>query len=438
MQIFQIYAAAAGGLLALIIILQSLSALRDWLQEQLAPFVLRILVYPFFLGRHLILGPCTRFSVVVHALYWAATVFCILYKTSTASEISIRVGNLSLINAIPLYAAVHLSMLADALRMSLPNLRHVHGSVGLMTGALATAHVGLSATTGTKGLIDSPVQIFGLAVSPLLHVVWQRLILVQAIAALVLLLLLSIRPLRRPLYELFLRSHQGLAIFFQYAAWRHTQGTKLPIRIWIYLSVAAFASSALLQILQLLYRNLSMSQGSGRASLTKLRPKRSKDNYSGKDTLFIDITVPRAWNVRAGQYVNLWMPFFSLRSMFQSHPYMIVYWTEGTSLSLCFLVEAQGGLTRKLFERAYEVDSFQMKPGEERQIPLEHFHRAWLSGPHGHGAPVGEFGSVLMIATDIGIAAQLPYLKELISGFNHCQVRTRRIHLVWQVGCIGT
>lgn len=180
----------------------------------MASFVLQILVYPFFLDRHLILGSCTRFSVVMHALYWAATIFYILYKTSTASEISICVGNLFLINAIPLYAAVHLNMLVDALGMSLPNLRHVHGSMGLMTRALATTHVDLSATTGAKGLIDSSVQIFGLAISLLLHVVWQRLILMQAIVALVLLLLLSIRSLRRPLYELFLRSHQGLAIFF--------------------------------------------------------------------------------------------------------------------------------------------------------------------------------------------------------------------------------
>ncbi len=173
MQIFQIYAAAAGGLLALIIILQSLSTLRDWLQEQFAPFILQILVYPFFLGRHLILGPCTRFSVVMHTLYWAATVFCTLYKTSTASEISMRVGNLSLINAIPLYAAVHLSTLADALGMSLPTLHHVHGSVGLMTGALAIAHVGLNAKSRMNGLIDSPVQIFGLAVGLMPDVVWQ-------------------------------------------------------------------------------------------------------------------------------------------------------------------------------------------------------------------------------------------------------------------------
>ena len=39
---------------------------------------------------------------------------------------------------------------------------------------------------------------------------------------------------------------------------------------------------------------------------------------------------------------------------------------------------------------------------------------ALFSGPHGSGAPIGDYGKVLMVATGFGIAAQLPLLKELI------------------------
>ncbi len=161
-----------------------------------------------------------------------------------------------------------------------------------------------------------------------------------------------------------------------------------------------------------------------------MRPKKTTNNYKDKKVFFIDVTVARSWKIRAGQYVKLWMPFFSFRSFFQSHLYIIVYWTGGTSLFLCFLIEAQDSFTRKIFERVYKIDSFQIKPDEKRHIPLENFYRAWLSGSHGSGAPVEEYGSVLIIATGIDIAAQLPYLKELISDFNYCQVRTRRIYLV--------
>ena len=42
-----------------------------------------------------------------------------------------------------------------------------------------------------------------------------------------------------------------------------------------------------------------------------------------------------------------------------------------------------------------------------------------------------------MIASGFGIAAQLPLLKELIQGFNRAEVRTRDIHLVWQLQNLG-
>lgn len=42
-----------------------------------------------------------------------------------------------------------------------------------------------------------------------------------------------------------------------------------------------------------------------------------------------------------------------------------------------------------------------------------------------------------MVATGFGIAAQLPFLKELIRGFNRSEVRTRNIHLVWRLNDLG-
>ncbi len=103
---------------------------------------------------------------------------------------------------------------------------------------------------------------------------------------------------------------------------------------------------------------------------------------------------------------------------------------------LYFLVKPEDGLTRTMHQRAHEVKSFDFVE-DPKCLPMENSYLAWISGPHGSGAPVGEYGSVLMIATGIGIAAQLPYLKELIWGFNHCETRTRRIHLVWELEYVG-
>lgn len=43
---------------------------------------------------------------------------------------------------------------------------------------------------------------------------------------------------------------------------------------------------------------------------------------------------------------------------------------------------------------------------------------ALFSGPHGISVLVGEYETVLMVATGFGIAAQLPYLRKLIHGYN--------------------
>lgn len=42
-----------------------------------------------------------------------------------------------------------------------------------------------------------------------------------------------------------------------------------------------------------------------------------------------------------------------------------------------------------------------------------------------------------MIASGFRITAQLPYLRQLIRGLNESTIRTRRIHLVWQLAHIG-
>ena len=58
---------------------------------------------------------------------------------------------------------------------------------------------------------------------------------------------------------------------------------------------------------------------------------------------------------------------------------------------------------------------------------------AFIDGPYGVHHDFGEYGTVIMIATGIGIAAHIPFIKDLISGYNNCAVKTRRIKLVWEI-----
>ena len=100
---------------------------------------------------------------------------------------------------------------------------------------------------------------------------------------------------------------------------------------------------------------------------------------------------------------------------------MVTSWADGKQKSLDLFIEPRRGLTRELLSHAGAADS---------RLVL-------FGGPHGVSAPVGECETLVMITSDFGIAAHLPYLKQLIHGYNARKLRARRVHLVWQLSNIG-
>jgi predicted ferric reductase len=101
----------------------------------------------------------------------------------------------------------------------------------------------------------------------------------------------------------------------------------------------------------------------------------------------------------------------------QAHPFVPVWWSyeaDGTAV-VEFLVQRKEGFTRHLASAA------------STNI------RALVEGPYGCEKDFGSYGTVLMFATNFGIAAQLPYLKRLIEDFRARKVVTRRLRVYWQV-----
>lgn len=133
----------------------------------------------------------------------------------------------------------------------------------------------------------------------------------------------------------------------------------------------------------------------------------------------IRIQLQKRLKVKAGQAVNLWIPSVSFWSFLQSHPFVVISWAEKPQDHLDLFVKPQRGLTRELLYHARS--GYAMNP--------------WVlfSGPHGRSIPMDAYENILMVASGFGIAAHLPYLKQLIHGYNAREVRARRIHLVWQV-----
>jgi NAD(P)H-flavin reductase len=79
------------------------------------------------------------------------------------------------------------------------------------------------------------------------------------------------------------------------------------------------------------------------------------------------------------------------------------------------LVQSRAGFTAKLGKRPHTV------------------LRAFIDGPYGARYGFGEYGTVVMLASGIGIAGHMPYVKDLIRAYNSCEARTRRVLLIWRV-----
>ena len=222
--------------------------------------------------------------------------------------------------------------------------------------------------------------------------------------------MLSLPLLRAFSYEVFIRTHQVLAVLAAYSIWRHLVSTPLLPRIYIYIFAGTFLSTFLLQCGFFLWRNKAVGRSFPHASMIHIN-----------DTVKIHLTLSRPLKVKAGQYIELWAPV-SFWSLWQSHPFVVTSWSEGEQSALDLFIEPRQGFTRKLLEHS-----------QSNRPPC----LALFSGPHGTSAPVGEYETVLMVASGFGIAAQLSYLRQLLYGYNACKTRTRRVHLVWQLETLG-
>jgi predicted ferric reductase len=227
-----------------------------------------------------------------------------------------------------------------------------------------------------------------------------------------LVLLLSYPWFRQPSYEIFLRTHQALAALLLYALWRHFPSESPFPRFYLYITVGLFLLTFLIQCGMIIYRNGIFGYSWSRAQIT---------HEFGAVRVRIHLEKPL--KTEAGQHINLWIPSVSSWSFMQSHPFVVISWADTPQKTLDLFIEPRRGLTRELL---HHPKSF------HTPNPLVLF-----SGPHGKSAAVDGYESILMVASGFGIAAQLPYLKRLIHGYNAREVQARRIHLVWQIRDIG-
>ncbi|KAH7108732.1 hypothetical protein B0J11DRAFT_602113 [Dendryphion nanum] len=236
----------------------------------------------------------------------------------------------------------------------------------------------------------------------------QNLFAVIGVSSLGCTVFLFLPLFRRLAYEPFLRIHQAFALLSAYAIWRHLPSTETFPRCYVYISASLFLFMCVVQVGSIIYQNGFFRYRLSRAEIT---------HEYGAVRLRIQNKKPL--KIQAGQYINLWMPSVSLLSVLQSHPFVVISWTEKAQDCLDLFIQPRKGFTRELL--SYSGNG----PVTNALVVF--------SGPHGRSIPMDDCENILMVGSGFGIAAHLPYLKQLIHGYNTREVRARRIHLVWQV-----
>jgi NAD(P)H-flavin reductase len=127
----------------------------------------------------------------------------------------------------------------------------------------------------------------------------------------------------------------------------------------------------------------------------------------------------RPLKFQAGQFIYLSLKGISALSMFDFHPFQICwdYIDENERQVIVLLVQDRGRFSRKLLEA---------KPRSEPP------YQAFIEGPYGKPLSVDQYGTVLLFATDMGIAGQLPYIRKLLQHYRECKIKSRRIAVFWE------
>ena len=399
----QVYAIALSSLLALWVLLRMMARVYQFFKVVIVMLLLKHLVYPIFYRRRRWIGTATRHQALSLLVYITINVACLLAGGQSVRQVGSRAGMMSTINLLGLVVGPHLSLVATYLGASLGTHIYVHRWIGRMTMIHTIVHVILSSTTGLVTLQDTP-DLSGVVVSTSpLHILSDQL--QKAASSLALLFLLSFKFLRMPFYEFFLKNHLILTVVASIGLWQHLLLRKTMAQIYLKIGSGIFVTFLAVHVLGLAFRNIFFGSPCPRAEINDLQ-----------GAVHVTVTTARPWKIKAGQYVYLWIPGMSFWSFFQSHPFMIAWWeSNGAKTTITLLITPEAGFTSFLPRSSNSV------------------FRAGIDGPYGVPTNFGDHGTVLMFATNIGIATQIPYIKALMEGYNSFEVKTRKIHLVWQL-----
>jgi NAD(P)H-flavin reductase len=249
--------------------------------------------------------------------------------------------------------------------------------------------------------------------------------------SMVMIVILSLSPVRHAFYETFLTVHIILAFVAILGTWIHCEIAKIPQLPIIKAVFILWLLDRVVRMARLGYHNYS-HKGKGWTTATVL----AMPGGASRVTLHL----PRHVNVKPGTHAYL---RFAGVNPWESHPFSIA-WVEHkpiheeslpkqeketavekklrepkTTTDVSFVIHAQTGMTKRLYDNANLC--------QPRLLTLN----AAFEGPYAGHHSLDSYGHVVLFAGSSGITHQIPFIKHLIQGFNDGSVATCKITLVW-------
>lgn len=178
--------------------------------------------------------------------------------------------------------------------------------------------------------------------------------------------------------------------------------------------VAALTVCFFMRVIQLLYRR--RVSGKPKGCKIKAIAYYQQDDSSDlvlSDAVHMNIWLPRKLNLVPGQYVYVCIPTYRNFAFAQLHPLYICWWREkegGTKIT--FLIQKRKGW------------SYGLLPANLSNVLIE--------GPFGNRVDIRGFSTALLFATGVGIAPQIPFLRDFLDSHGS-DAGDQRITLYWEM-----
>ncbi|CAK7202011.1 hypothetical protein SEUCBS139899_004729 [Sporothrix eucalyptigena] len=334
-------------------------------------------------------------------LFLLANVLVLAIRNGGAAGFVRRSASLALANLVPLFLGGRINSVADVFGLRLRTFRRLHRWLGRVAVVEGLVHA-IAAVALRKPDVRQRADVAGI------------------VAATALFSIAASGVLRQRLHEVFLVLHFVLYVAIIAAVFVHSQIRAVSAypAICLLVAICLYAATSALRVGLVLYRSVPYKeQTPNRASVrTVVFKTRNGADIVLSDVVHVHVELARPWRLQAGQFAYLCIPGVSPLALVQSHPFYVAWWyREGGKDYAIFIVQRERGFTRRLASRRDDTKTM----------------LAAVEGPYGKQLHLANYGTVLLMATGIGIAGQLPYVSQLLEEFHKYEVR--KIALYWQV-----